>query len=78
MSIPLPMARNGQALRLVSIEGGAHLRQRLGDMGLTPGTSLRLVQADGGGPLIVAVKDDSRLALGRGMALKIIVEVEQQ
>lgn len=77
MSMPLPMAKTGQALRLISIEGGARLRQRLADLGLNPGTALRLVQMDGGGPLIVAVKDDSRLALGRGMALKIIVEEEQ-
>ena len=76
MSIPLPMAAHGQALRLVSVEAGLRLRQRLADLGLTPGATLRLVQSENGGPLIVALKDDSRLALGRGMALAIMVEDE--
>lgn len=76
MSIHLALAPGNQDLRLISIEGGMCLRQRLADLGLTPGTILHRVQADGGGPLIIALKNDSRLALGRGMALKIMVEAE--
>ena len=34
---------------------------------------VRVVQADASGAIILAVKNDSRLALGRGMAHKIFV-----
>jgi ferrous iron transport protein A len=68
------MVAPGQTVRLVQIRGGRTVRRRLTDLGLTPGVVLRVVQGDGFGPLIVAFKDDARLALGRGMAHKIEVE----
>ena len=47
------------------------------DMGLTPGTPVTVVKsAPFKGPLEVLVRG-SRLALGRGMAEKIFVEVER-
>jgi len=72
--MPLTMAPPGEDIKLVAIHGGQRIRKRLADLGLTPGTILRVVQADAWGPLIVAFKDDARLALGRGMAHKIEVE----
>jgi len=72
--MPLAMATPGEAVKLVAIRGGQRIRKRLADLGLTPGTVLRVVQADAWGPLIVAFKDDARLALGRGMAHNIMVE----
>lgn len=72
--LPLTMVTPGEDVRLITIQGGRGIRQRLADIGLTPGTVLQVVQSDGLGPLIVAFKDDARLALGRGMAHKIIVE----
>jgi DtxR family Mn-dependent transcriptional regulator len=48
--------------------------KRLMDMGLTPGTSVTVVKsAPFHGPIEVLVRG-SRLALGRGMAERIIVE----
>jgi ferrous iron transport protein A len=72
--LPLTMVTPGEDVRLITIQGGRGIRQRLADIGLTPGTVLQVVQSDGWGPLIVAFKDDARLALGRGMAHKIMVE----
>ena len=72
--MPLTMATPGADVKLVAIRGGQRVRKRLADLGLTPGTILRVVQMDSWGPLIVAFKDDARLALGRGMAHKIQVE----
>lgn len=72
--MPLTMVSPNEDVKLVAIHGGQRIRQRLADLGLTPGTTLRVVQADSWGPLIVALKDDARLALGRGMAHKIEVE----
>jgi len=72
--MPLIMASPGEDVKLIAIRGGRGIRKRLADMGLTPGTVLRVVQRDEWGPLIVAFKDDARLALGRGMAHKMAVE----
>lgn len=72
--MPLAMAGVGVDLTLRAVQGGQQFRQRLADLGLTPGSVVRLVQREGEGPLIIALRNDARLALGRGMALKIMVE----
>ena len=73
-TMPLSMASPGERVRLRAILGGRGIRKRLADLGLNLGTTIKVVRIDVAGPLIVAVKDDSRLALGRGMAHKIMVE----
>jgi len=51
--------------------------KRLTDLGLTPGTNVTLVKsAPFNGPLEVTVRG-SRLAIGRGMASRILVDVER-
>ena len=70
---PLCNARCDQCVRLVSIEGGKTLRKRLAELGLSSGDEIRVVQRHGHGPLILAVKEDTRMAIGRGMAEKILV-----
>lgn len=72
----LTLASVGEEVRLVAIHGGQGMRKRMADLGLNPGMSLRVVQMNPDGPVIVAVKD-SRLALGRGMAQKVMVELIQ-
>ena len=71
-ALPLSMIGTGQPARLVKITAGRRLRRRLTELGLTPGVELRVLQ-DKGGPLLLAI-NDSRLALCRGMAHKIMVE----
>ena len=73
--MPLTIAASGERVRMVSVRGGHAIRKRLADLGLTPGTILKVIQTNAHGPLIIAVKDDARLALGRGMAYKIQVEL---
>ena len=58
---------------LIDITGGRGIRSKLYSMGLVPGTSLKVLNRNGRGPLMVAVKD-SRLVIGQGMASKILVE----
>ncbi len=70
---PLSAAACGECVRLVGIEGGRRLRHRLAELGLNPGSVVRVVRRQPGGPLILAVKGDARMAIGRGMAHKIIV-----
>jgi ferrous iron transport protein A len=71
-NVPLTMIKPGQRVKLVGITAGRRLRHRLTELGLTPGVELKVMQ-DKGGPLLLAVHD-TRLALGRGMAHKIIVQ----
>ncbi len=71
--MPLSMVATNQEVRLISIQGGARMRKRLADLGLNIGMTVRVLRRNGGGPIILAVKD-SRLALGLGIAHKILVE----
>jgi len=55
----------------------ARFTKRLSDLGLTPGTKVTVVKsAPFNGPLEVYVRG-SRLAIGRGMASRILVDVER-
>ncbi len=63
----------GEEVTLIDIDGGRGLRSKLYSMGLVPGITLKILSRNGSGPVMIAVKD-SRLAIGRGMAEKIIVE----
>jgi ferrous iron transport protein A len=54
---------------------GAGFRSRLAALGFTPGTRIKMLQNRGHGPIIVTVRD-TRIALGRGEACKILVNLE--
>ncbi|NOZ71992.1 MAG: ferrous iron transport protein A [Chloroflexi bacterium] len=69
--MPLSMVPIGVQVRLEEIRAGQRLAHRLAELGLTPGIELGVIQ-NAGGPILVAVRD-SRLALGRGMAHKVMV-----
>ena len=71
--MPLAMVRTGAQVRLVRIDAGRGLQARLASLGLLPGTGLRVVSVNARGPAVVAV-GESRIALGRGMAHKMMVE----
>jgi Fe2+ transport system protein FeoA len=73
--MPLSMAAPGADVRLVEIHGDSQFKQRLADLGFNIGMQVRVVNDNGDGRLIVAVKD-SRLALGRGVAQRVIVSTE--
>ncbi len=69
-----PMAR---PLRILGIAGGEVVRRRLLSMGFHPGDIIELDSAAIlRGPILVRnTASDSRVALGRGIARKIRVEV---
>ena len=70
--IPLSMWPTQRPARIVDIHAGHRLKERLAGLGLIPGNTVEILQ-DNGGPLLLAV-GDARLALGRGMAHKILVQ----
>ena len=57
------------------VEGGRGAIQRLTDMGLLPGERLKVLHNSGYGPVTVLIKG-AKVALGHGLAAKIIVEEE--
>ena len=71
--IPLTMATPGKKVTLIAIDGGKGIRTRLYSMGITPGISLRILNNGARGPFLVEVRD-SKVALGYGMAKKIMVK----
>ena len=68
----LSAVAEGECVRLVGIEAGRGLAARLAAMGLVPNVLVQVVANQGRGPIAVDVKG-TRLALGRGMAHKILV-----
>jgi ferrous iron transport protein A len=71
--MPLSAVAPGETVELVAIREGKRVRKRLADLGLSVGLNIRVVQNSFMGPLILAIKEDSRLAIGRGVAQKIWV-----
>lgn len=70
----LASLENGTGARVSRIEGGAAALKRFSAMGLMPGCQVFKEAGDSHGPVVVQVCG-ARLAIGRGMASKIIVEL---
>jgi ferrous iron transport protein A len=64
---------NGESVQIRAVQGGFSLLSRLASLGFTIGAHLRVIQNCGHGPILVSVRD-TRVALGRGEAMKILVE----
>ncbi|KIX15267.1 transcriptional repressor [Dethiosulfatarculus sandiegensis] len=68
-SMPLSMASPGERVRIERIVGGDMASRHLSDLGLSAGSEVEVISANGG-PMVVAVKG-VRVALGRGVAHKV-------
>ncbi|MBS3813517.1 ferrous iron transport protein A [Candidatus Bipolaricaulota bacterium] len=60
----------GQAARIIAVSGGKKLRQKLALRGITEGSNLRIISAQG--PITLKINSNTT-TLGRGMADKIRV-----
>jgi len=59
---------------VIDIRGGQGIRQRLGQMGIHPGDTITMLRYGAlRGPILIEVHG-SQVALGRGIASKILVE----
>lgn len=68
---------SGQSGTVIQIAGGQNLTQRLQALGIRPGKRITKVSAMfGHGPVTVQV-DNTQIALGFGMAGKILVELDK-
>ena len=68
---PLMMADVGAPVRITAVRAGKGLALRLTDLGLNVGTTLQVLQRQGSGLLVA--RGETRVALGGGMAAKILV-----
>lgn len=71
--IPLIEFPRGTKVKIECVDCGLNFRNRLCDLGLFDGSELEIVKNDNFGPIIVKIFD-SKIALGRGQAAKIMAE----
>jgi len=64
----------GEKVVVLALGAGWGLQRRLADLGLTPGVEIKIISSGRPGQVVIDVRG-SRLALGRGVASKIIVRV---
>lgn len=72
-AFPLSIASEGEWVRIIGINSGKNLLKRLITIGLMVGTEIQISQREKQAGLIVRC-GETRVALGLGMANKIIVE----
>lgn len=70
-AFPLAMAQEGVKVRIHTLQGGKGLEMRLTSLGLNVGSELVVSQHHGG--KMVVRRGETRLALGAGMAHRIMV-----
>ena len=76
MTITLDAIGENKKAKVVSISGGWGIRQRLGCLGIHPGDIIMVKRsAIMRGPILISVHGN-QVALGRGVARKVVVEAE--
>ena len=75
--IPLALAKPGERVIIREIAGGKSALLRLSSMGLRPGDQIEIINNTGHGRIILG-HDYTRLAIGRGVAQKIMVSVADE
>jgi ferrous iron transport protein A len=73
VTTPLDQLPSGVHARVCRLAGGKTFANRLASMGLSVGSTLQVLQNRPHGPILVLVRD-TRIALGRGEAMKILTE----
>lgn len=62
----------GQDVNVIAINAGCGMESRLTGLGIRKGINVKVMRNDMRGPMVLQV-NNSRVMLGRGMALKIVV-----
>ncbi|MGC9203139.1 MAG: FeoA family protein [Thermoproteota archaeon] len=66
------LPENEEAI-VVEVRGGVGLVRRLSELGFTPGARVKVLLSSAPGPVLVEIRG-SRVALGRGLLMRIIVD----
>jgi len=59
-------------LRVSGVTCGCGVHTKLAAMGILPGETIKIVHREDGGPIVLEVKG-TRVAIGRGVGLKVMV-----
>lgn len=73
--VPLNAVGEGTDVVIRSFDGGHAFLARVAALGLIPGSEVRVVANRGRGPVLLQARD-TRVAVGRGMAHRILVEMK--
>ncbi|NQS91187.1 MAG: FeoA domain-containing protein [Chloroflexi bacterium] len=73
-AVPLGRCKSGQVVEITRTRGGKRFHGKLKELGLNPGSKIRVVQNDFPDPLIISLNDENRLVIGKGMAMHILVK----
>jgi ferrous iron transport protein A len=74
MPITLDQVNENRKAEVIDIQGGQGIRQRLSQMGIHPGDTITILRYGAlRGPILIEIHG-SQVALGRGIASRIIVE----
>ncbi|MGQ9799282.1 MAG: FeoA family protein [Ignavibacterium sp.] len=71
--MPLSLCRSGNDLEVIKVLGGMGIVRKLSEIGIYPGVRIFIVNNSYYGPILIAL-NSIRVALGRGIAAKIIVK----
>lgn len=72
LAFPLALAGEGETVKIVTVNGGSLMQERLLSMGVRVTDQIVVVRRQNGGAMLIE-KSGSRFALGGGMAHKINV-----
>jgi ferrous iron transport protein A len=72
LNTPLYQIASGQTVAVSGLAGSQEDKRHLSDMGLTPGTQIRLVENHHPGPVLIDLRG-SRLVLGHDQAEQVMV-----
>jgi ferrous iron transport protein A len=73
VKMSLSELKPGGSAVVESILGGKHLRQKLVNLGMIPGSEIRVIRANPMGPMVLDIQG-SRIMIGQGMAKRIYVK----
>lgn len=73
MNTQLSNIKEGTAVMIKCIDCGCGLRRRLSSLGLYDGKKIQVIKNDFRGPILIKVFN-SKIAIGRGQAMKILVD----
>ncbi len=74
--VPLAMLREGDEGVVIDVVGGRGVVSKLLALGIVPGKRIRVL-GNRGGAILISV-NGSKFIVGRGLAMKVIVHVEQK
>jgi ferrous iron transport protein A len=77
MEISLLQVKSGKNVRITRLEGGLEFQRKLACLNVRVGKTIRkITKQPFRGPLVIEI-DNTRVAIGMGMAMRIYVEVKE-